>query len=736
MQLMGLVMAGVASATDYPATWDIANHGSVPAATVYEITTHNNADAVFPGSMSSGDVNGDGVNDFAYEYPVGHLNVHFGGISADFDIDSFAHSGSNGFLVASLASGSNGRMWGTIAGDVNNDGFHDVLFFDKASSSVKIIFGKASGWSSTYTIESMTWDGTDGIELTFTGEPNFAESSYGGNTPQILSGFDINNDGVDDIAVISAGSNSGGRVSIFFGQSTWSGSVDGSTDFDGTTTGFSFLDADNTRLGRGLAAGDINGDGIDDVVASSRSDQPFSEAGCIYVLYGGGTYSATIPDIYAHVDGTTGFRVCGPESNTQLADYGVSAMDFNGDGFSDLVVSGRGNHVGLWVLFGKASFAASVTLPFASGEAVSFSNIPGVFGFLVYAVLGKFNGDQYDDIAIGKDSNMYVVFGRASPGNAIDVLTLSGTDGFKVTESGGGSFTLPFYNPIDMTGDGSTDLVPVVSTLEFPSFNTVKSPYVIVGNGPAAGNNAAQTSSTSTTTESVSTSATTSRSTQTFSSTVTRTSTITSSISSTSSGTTSSFTSSMTLSSSSTSSFTSSMTLSSSSTSSFTSSMTLSSSSTSSFTSSMTLSSSSTSSFTSSMTLSSSSTSSFTSSMTLSSSSTSSSPMPSSSSTATQSSSSSSTSSATALGPSGSTTSQTSTSHSGPAANGDDTTAAEVAPSELQTSRWDEEDDGVNGMVIVLIVVGGLIMTGCVVVGASRWIVRPRDNGDNDTFSV
>ena len=133
----------------------------------------------------------------------------------------------------------------------------------------------------------MTWDGTDGRELTYSADSKFADSSFGGSTPQILSGFDVNNDGIDDIAVVSEGSSNSGRISIFFGKSTWSASVDGSTDFDGTSTGFSFMDAANARLGRGLTVGDINGDGIDDVVASSRSDQPFSGTGCIYVLYGG-----------------------------------------------------------------------------------------------------------------------------------------------------------------------------------------------------------------------------------------------------------------------------------------------------------------------------------------------------------------------------------------------------------------------------------------------------------------
>ena len=400
----------------------------------------------------------------------------------------------------------------------------------QASTSVKIVFGKASGWSASYTVASMTWDGTDGRELTYTGDSDFADSSYGGSQPQILSGFDINNDGIDDIAVVSGGISNSGRVSIFFGKSTWSASVDGSTDFDGTSTGFSFVDAANTMLGRGLTVGDFNGDGIDDVVASSRSQQPFSGTGCIYVLYGGGTYSASIADIYAHVDGTTGFRLCGPADNTYIGDYFVTSTDFNGDGISDLLFAGRGSQAGMYLLFGKASFAASLTLPLASGEGVSFTGFSTQAALMKIANLGKFNDDQYEDMAFADGSSLYVVFGSAIPGDTIDVTALSGNDGFKVTDGGGGTFALPFYSPIDMTGDGSTDVALFISTLQFPSFVTVNSPYAIVGNGPAGG--ASNNAATSTTSSSVSSSATTSSSTETSSSTFTRTSSISSTSSS------------------------------------------------------------------------------------------------------------------------------------------------------------------------------------------------------------
>ena len=125
IRLVGVMMAGVASATDYPATWALANH-----ARFQPLPSTASNDAQLPGTMSSGDVNGDSVNDFAYEFPAGTFNVHFGGISADLDLDSITYDGSNGF---SIVTGNSGNIWGTIAGDVNQDGFNDVLFFHEAS---------------------------------------------------------------------------------------------------------------------------------------------------------------------------------------------------------------------------------------------------------------------------------------------------------------------------------------------------------------------------------------------------------------------------------------------------------------------------------------------------------------------------------------------------------------------------------------------------------------------------
>ena len=516
VRLLAVVVVEMASATDYPATWALADHGTVPAATVYALTTTSNVDTKYPGTMSSGDVNGDGINDFSYELPTGTLNVHFGGISADLDLDGITYSGSNGF---SIVTGNSGDIWGTIAGDVNNDGFNDVLFYHAASSSVKIIFGKASGWSASYTVASMMWDGTDGYQLTYSGDSKFGSNSYGGYAPQILTNFDINNDGIDDIAVLSSGTSNSGRVSIFFGKSTWSASVDGSSDFDGSSSGFSVMDSANARLGRGLAMGDINGDGIDDIVVSSRSSQPSNGAGCVYVLFGGGTYPASITDIYSHVDGTTGFRLCGAETN-YLGDYFVTVLDFNGDGMADVLFAGRGTADGLYLLFGRASFSASMSLPIASGEGVTFTGLSSP-AFVSPPNLGNFNDDQYDDTLLVQSGNMYVVFGSASPTDTIDVTTLSGTDGFELTDSE--ILATKFYHPIDMTGDGSTDL-PLYTQSFTPSFSTVTSLYLIEGNGPAAGGTQGGTSTT------VSTTITTSG-------TITRTTTVTTTITTTNTST-------------------------------------------------------------------------------------------------------------------------------------------------------------------------------------------------------
>ncbi|MCA9056822.1 MAG: FG-GAP repeat protein, partial [Planctomycetaceae bacterium] len=130
------------------------------------------------------------------------------------------------------------------------------------------------------------------------------------------------------------------------------GSLNGSNGFriDGAAGGqFSGTPLDS--------AGDVNGDGIDDLLVGAR---PSSAGRGAYVIYG---RTSSFPAVLALADlnGSDGFQIQGRID-------GVSAAgDVNGDGFDDLIVASEeaatnvtGSYSTAFVVFGAASAASAV----------------------------------------------------------------------------------------------------------------------------------------------------------------------------------------------------------------------------------------------------------------------------------------------------------------------------------------------------------------------------------------
>jgi hypothetical protein len=255
-------------------------------------------------------------------------------------------------------------------------------------------------------------------------------------------------------------------------------------------------------------AGDINGDGLADVIVGARRAAPpsGSNAGSSYVVFGRSSgFAATIN--LGTLNGTTGFRLDGVAADDLSALSVAAAGDVNGDGRDDLIIGAAGADPGgvsgagsSYVLYGRSSPAFTAV--------VSLGSLTGSNGFRIDGVLlgdgsgndvaaaGDINGDGIDDLIIGasqadpngaNSGSVYVVHGRASPAfpATLNLGTLNGTDGFRMDGVQNGNFTgREVAAAGDINGDGKPDLIIGADGADPPGAMNAGSSFVVYGNSP------------------------------------------------------------------------------------------------------------------------------------------------------------------------------------------------------------------------------------------------------------
>lgn len=301
---------------------------------------------------------------------------------------------------------------------------------------------------------------------------------------------DFNGDGFDDLVVAipdyrSADPNEAGMVAVIFGGKDRSAAPRTLGDLDGTNGFVVYGEATNLRGGFGgdssspssyvAGAGDINGDGFDDIIIGAQYLTDASGGlgdGGAYVIFGradGMPASLSVGDL----DGSNGFKITGTEKPRnrhandwgQFAGYSVAgAGDFNNDGFDDILLSApyfakdKTLEGAVFLIFGKASgYAPVFSLKAIDGtNGIRFEGPDGGnWGPTSVDSAGDFNGDGYADfVAGGGEGPVSVVFGAASGFGAVySFADLNGANGFNltgrsVTVAGGG----------DVNGDGFSDI--------------------------------------------------------------------------------------------------------------------------------------------------------------------------------------------------------------------------------------------------------------------------------------
>ncbi len=377
-------------------------------------------------------------------------------------------NGNNGFRIDGEGGGFYSGVSVSSAGDVNGDGFDDVMVGSRYSEPPGIyrgrsyvVLGKESGLDAVIDLANL--DGNNGFRLS------------GGPSPYLVGDAgDVNGDGFDDVIIGGQGFYSSstyttieGAGYVIFGKASGFVADINLPTLDGSN-GFR-LDVEGSRHVLVSGAGDVNGDGFDDVIVGVRTAS--------YVVFGKASgFDATLD--LASLDGSNGFRLKG--GGTAVSNAG----DINGDGFDDMIVGIDPDGYGLeggqgtgYVVFGKASdFNPVVDLASLDGSNGFYfsdgrSNPPLTRGGDISVNgAGDINGDGFEDVMIGApgyynhlnhtsyEGASYVLFGRAAGFAAkIDLSSLDGSNGFRLDLAGGANVLVSSAG--DVNGDGFDDVI-------------------------------------------------------------------------------------------------------------------------------------------------------------------------------------------------------------------------------------------------------------------------------------
>ncbi|MEQ9095693.1 MAG: FG-GAP-like repeat-containing protein [Phycisphaerales bacterium] len=227
-------------------------------------------------------------------------------------------------------------------------------------------------------------------------------------------------------------------------------------------------------------AGDLNGDGIDDLaVGEYEADGGYGGPGAVYLVYGKAAPFGARESLVALGQGE-GTRLTPPPGVSGFGFELARLGDLDGDGYDDLAIGCYDRYGGVgraYVLFGRAGgFPANASLDDPGVRSLALTAAtPLSYASVAVSSAGDFNADGRPDLAIGAPyagagGEAYVLWGRDVPGGAEPFpealtlgawpasvgLTLRGGPGQAAGSSVAGA---PFGRTGDANGDGINDLL-------------------------------------------------------------------------------------------------------------------------------------------------------------------------------------------------------------------------------------------------------------------------------------
>ncbi|MFI5171303.1 MAG: FG-GAP-like repeat-containing protein [Chitinophagales bacterium] len=386
-----------------------------------------------------GDVNGDGFGDIIAHSDIDNMDdyladVFFGSITGFDATPDWTFNAEN----------IDDQLTGVItpAGDFNNDGYADIFVPSETAKKIYIYFGSKDGFGELPDdfIESPT-------EISPESNYTFFYNKY--STMIKISG-DNNADGYLEYAITNHYDDDATLLDDPYDQPVY---LFGSKPFFRVSENQLIFQTNqaNSQLGYSIAdAGDVNGDGIDDmIVGAPFFDNGQLDEGKIFVFYGSNSELSLTPEWSF-------------ENNKAKANFGISvaaAGDVNGDGYGDIIAGasklshGQSQEGGAYIYYGSPTGLMGTPVSIESNQDKANLGVS-------VSSAGDINRDGYGDIIIGAEKYdnglqdegaVYVHYGSAAGINPLPNLILENNKkksnfGHSVAQAG------------DVNGDGYSDI--------------------------------------------------------------------------------------------------------------------------------------------------------------------------------------------------------------------------------------------------------------------------------------